>query len=157
MLEDLTAESSMEIFPMVYTKFMFSITKYILLHMNWDKNPLKKSSRNYPIVQIPNFWEIQVKERCKNLIRDVAIFIRTVFLQQAFISQLQRARCNPTMEWNIIALSLDRLRVYFKLFLWLIRSLVNLAKKANFKDRQLGEFCVETALNHSMKKTLQNA
>lgn len=86
MLEDLTAESSMEIFPMVFNKFMSSIAKYILLHMNLDKNPLKKIPRNYPIVQIPNFWETQVEERCKNLTRDVAIFIRRVFLQQAFIS-----------------------------------------------------------------------
>lgn len=144
---------------MIHNKLTSSTTKYISLHIMSHKNTLrkKKYSRSHPFVWIPNFWDTQVDQRCKNPTRDVAIFIRRGFIQPTFINQPQWTRYNTCMKQKIIGFAFWQALVIFKPFLYLIRSLAHLGKEVNFKGRVLGEFCAEIAHNHSIKKILQNA
>lgn len=97
-----------------------------------------------------------VKERCKKPTRDMVIFIKKACVQHTY--SRSDSGLHTILAWNkkLQALNLDRLWLYFKLFLYLIRSLVNSGREANFKDRVLREFCAENSLIHPIRKILQN-
>lgn len=100
--------------------------------------------------------ESKVEERYKKPMRETAIFIKKACIQQTY--SRSDSGLHTILAWNkkLQTLNLDRLWLYFKLFSYLIRSLVNSGREANFKDRVLREFCAENSLIHPIRKILQN-
>lgn len=140
-------------------KWIPSTIKYTRLHVILDKNTCRKKKVLQELLycmdpKLLRNWSRKKMQKAYE--RYDNLYFKKACIQQTFSWSCSGL---PTiLAWNkkLQALNLDRLWLYFKLFSYLIRSLVNSGREANFKDRAFREFCAEISLIHPMGKILQN-